>query len=155
MITYMCQNYGICDVLGQILKRIHQASYQIEWKIANSAKANIEASFKHPHLNPKNIFQKIYSLKRVWNCFLVTYHIKLHFSWKFYWNSSSFSEDMNFCFFDFNYFCHFFVLFLPFLATKKLMMSWDNISSFLIWNYFRSYWPTQSKLPLKSPALKP
>ena len=33
----------------------------VEWKISNSAKTNIEVSFKkNPHLIPKNIFQKIY-----------------------------------------------------------------------------------------------
>ena len=76
MITYVCQNFGVRDIRGQIPKSLQQALYllpsdfpnnfsklfiiKVERKIANSAKVNIEISFKkrNPRLNSRNIFQK-------------------------------------------------------------------------------------------------
>ena len=48
---------------------------EIEWKIANLAKTNVEVSFKkNPQLNPKIIF-KIMSEENVKLCFLRTFNI--------------------------------------------------------------------------------
>ena len=44
--------------------------------------------------------------------------VKLHFSWKFYWNFSNHSENMNVLFFNINSFCQLFC-FLYFFFTKK------------------------------------
>ena len=95
---------------------------------------NIEVSFKMGiHDNPKNpllipriYFKKIQVKIKVKLWFLVIFNI-IHFSRKFYWNSSSFSEDMNFYFFNFNYFCRFF-------GRQHL---YHDIRSFLTWNYFK------------------
>ena len=66
VITYIRQNFGVCDVRGQIPKIIIRrfTFYAVIFltkfnKIADSAKTNIEVSSKkNPRLNPKNIFQK-------------------------------------------------------------------------------------------------
>ena len=85
MVTYVCWNFGICDTLVEIPKSIYQASYLLPSdfpnncfyarsylnrmkKIANLTETNIEVRFKkNPHLNPKNIFQKIYCLKTMYS----------------------------------------------------------------------------------------
>ena len=97
VITYVCQNFGVRDVLGKYqktYKRLYTfyivifltifaklVLIRIEWRIANSAKANIEVSFKkrNPRHNPKNIFKKNYCLKRVKLCFLVTFNIIINY----------------------------------------------------------------------------
>ena len=69
MITYVCQNFGVDDVHGQIPKRIYQASYLLPSdfpRLLIWQKLILKfCSKKCPFLNPKNIFQKIYCLKRV------------------------------------------------------------------------------------------
>ena len=99
---------------------------EIEWKIVNSAKSNIEVSLKKFHALTLRIYFKNYTVWRECNALLCShfwYH-KFYFSNspKFHWNSSSLSEDVNFHVFDFNCFCQFFWFFLPLLATKKLIM---------------------------------
>ena len=68
-------------------------------------------------------------------CFLITFNIviSLHFCQKFYWNSLSLSEDMNFYFFDFNYFCQFFGFFYLFTCYRKTDVSIYKIISAVFW----------------------
>ena len=48
--------------------------------MANSAKTNVEVSFKkNPRLNPKNMFQKICCLKRVPSFALATFNFILSY----------------------------------------------------------------------------
>ena len=56
-----------------------------------------------------NIFKNVLSEVSVKLCFSVTFNIIISyiFSKKIHKNSSSLSEDMNFYFFGFTYFCHF------------------------------------------------
>ena len=89
------QNFGVHYICGQIPKAYNRCYTfylvifltifskfillsKIEWKISNSAKVNIEVSFKkrNPHQKPRNIFQKY----TVWRekAFLVTFNILIH-----------------------------------------------------------------------------
>ena len=128
MITYMCQNFDVCDIHRQIRNckiKHHTFNLMIFLTICPMLvyETNIEVSFKtSPCLNPKDTFHKL-SEERVKILFFINfwYHHKLHFSRKFYWNSYL-QEDMNFCFFDFKYFCQFFGFFYLYLLQKKLMM---------------------------------
>ena len=87
MIAYMYQTFGTCNACGQIPKSIHQASYllpsdfpkqfflssflfKLNEKLLNSAKTNIEVSFKNK-LNAKNIFCEA--------LFLVTFNIIINY----------------------------------------------------------------------------
>ena len=86
----------------------------------------IQASFKKtPYFNSRKIIQKIYCLKRVLFSHL-SYHQMLHFSWKFYWNSSSLSEDKNFYYFNCNCFSFFWIFFT---CYKKIHVSIYKIMS--------------------------
>ena len=57
VITHVCQNFGIHDIHGQILKIIYHESYLFYLVIFITI-------FPKLIFNPKNIFQKMYCLKR-------------------------------------------------------------------------------------------
>ena len=69
MITYMCQNFDVCDIHGQIrnCKVKHHTSNLMIYE------TNIEVSFKtNPCLNPKDIFH-ILSEERVKILFFINF----------------------------------------------------------------------------------
>ena len=57
VITYVCQNFDIHDIHGQILKIVYHESYLFYLVIFLTI-------FPKLIFNPKNIFQKMYCLKR-------------------------------------------------------------------------------------------
>ena len=60
---------------------------------------------------------------------------------------------MNFYFFDFNHFRYFFLDRLLRNCIKLIIIGLVLLPVYVGWG--ESYWPTQNKLPLKSPALEP
>ena len=78
------------------------------------------------------IFSKMYLLERGWSpgflvTFLVFFYQKSHLSWKFYWTSSSRSEDTKIFSVNINYFHHF-LDFLTFPCCKETNKSAYNKS---------------------------
>ena len=72
---------------------------------------------------PKNILKNYTTWRECKALFLshFEHHHKLHFPWKFLWNSSSLSED--------RIFVNFFGFVLPLLATKNY---WEHINTYKI-----------------------
>ena len=83
--------------------------------MANLAKSNIEVTPQ-----TKNIY-KIYTVWRECKALYFNHFniIISYISRKFYWNSSTLSEYMNYYFFDFNYFCQFFGFFYLYFQQKS------------------------------------
>ena len=119
VIKYLCQSFGVRNVRGQIPKSIYQASYFLPSDFSNN--------FPQACSHCKKLILKFHSNKKIQEDISKKYTVwreckTLFFSHFLYhhWNWSSHSENMNWYFFDCNYFRQFF---LPLLATKKLMTS--------------------------------
>ena len=91
MITYVCQNFGICDVCQRILKSIYHT------RIANLAKTNVEVSFKKIHTLTISIYKIISAV--FWlgiisdRCRVFTTGIRwVHTYVYFYWRTHDFGQ---------------------------------------------------------------
>ena len=120
---------------------INESHWLYTWQIYTVSKSRVEISHRVMEIflilkrlewqfDPSCGFFENASAKEIVNSwFFCDFYHKPHHSWKFHWNSTSRSEDMETFFDNISYFHQFlsiFWIFRHFLITKKLMTSGYN-----------------------------